>query len=224
MPDNTYGKETVELIHQLAKKGITRMAVMIRHSARKYDRETPENEPFLMLTEKGRDYAFAMGQTLPQGLTVRFGSSVVGRCIETAYLVDKGYLTAGGQTEHNRSIRILSPAYIRKPMELLKILRQNTGHFIRFWFEGNISPDIIDPAHQTAQNIVSGLQEQIADLPEDGLFIGVTHDWNLYAVKEEIMGLRHEEAGNVAYLEGLVIYEEQGKSFIVNHQTAPIEL
>jgi hypothetical protein len=224
MSDVDFGKSTRDLIKSLTDRGINNMSVMMRHSARHYNWDQPQEEPFLLLTAEGKEYAYNLGKSLPPGFTLRFHSSMVGRCIETAYLIDKGYVSQGGKTKHNVMEPYLSPSYVKKPFELIKILQQTSPNFIRSWFEGNISTEIIAPPQGAAQDIVTMLVNKQANLPDNHINLGVSHDWNLYLVKEHIMGLKHEDVGRVAYLEGLVVYQEQGKTFVVNHQCDPINI
>jgi len=48
-------------------------------------------EPFMGLTDVGKSFALELGKSLPAKLMPRLFSSTFGRCIETAYLIDKGY-------------------------------------------------------------------------------------------------------------------------------------
>ncbi len=224
MNDIEFGKPVRDIIRNLSDRGIKKMSVMMRHSARHYNWEQPKEEPFLMLTEEGKEFAYNLGKTLPPGFTLKFYSSVVGRCIETAYLIDKGYVSQGGITDHNMMEPCLSPSYVKKPFELMKILQETSPNFIRQWFNGEISAEIIAPPQGAAHNIINMLESKLENLPENHINLGISHDWNLYLVKEYIMGLKHEDVGRVAYLEGLIVYREQGKTYVVNHQCKPVEL
>jgi len=219
-----YGKTTLELIQGLIDQGINKISIIMRHSARHYDWKHPETEPFMMLTEEGKEYAFNLGKALPPGLTLRLYSSHIGRCIETAYLIDKGYVFQNGKTVHNKPADHLAPSYVKKPFELVKIMQENYPDFVRFWFNENISTDIIDPPQKAAQTIIQMLSSQLDNLPDNHINIGVSHDWNLYLVKEQIMGLKHEEVGKVDYLEGVALYQNEGQTYIANHQCKAIPL
>jgi broad specificity phosphatase PhoE len=221
MPEREYGKTTLELIHGLVDQGIEKMSILMRHSARHYDLEHMEREPFLALTEKGKELSFNLGKELPAGMLLRPYSSVFGRCVETAYLIDKGYVSQGGQTVHNRIEDLLAPSYVKKPFELSKILRARLPDFVRHWFEGNISAEIIDPPNQAARAIAHMLAEKLEEQPEKQINLAISHDWHLYLVKEQIMGLKHEDVGRVDYLEGVAIYRQDGRTYIMNHQRQP---
>jgi hypothetical protein len=222
MTELEYGNSTLELIKDLLSRGINKFSVMLRHSARYYDHEHPEMEPFLVLTEEGKRYSLELGCALPEGLEINLFSSAFGRCIETAYMIDKGYVSKNGTTYHNRVEKLLSPSYVKKPFELAATLGKPHSDFIRTWFDGEIPLDIMESPKKAAGDILQGLVERLPGLSENSININVTHDWNLYLVKEQIMGLKHEEVGPVEYLEGLVVYESAGQVFIENHQKQAI--
>jgi hypothetical protein len=54
--------------------------------------------------------------------------------------------------------------------------------------------------------------------------VSITHDWNLYPLKEFKLGLRHEECGDVGYLEGIVCFEKNGCFYMTHHQAKPVQL
>ena len=45
-----FGTSTTNTIKELLNQGINRISVIIRHSARNYDKENPEREAFMTLT------------------------------------------------------------------------------------------------------------------------------------------------------------------------------
>ncbi len=224
MAEKEYGDITLQLISDLRKRGIKTISVAMRHSARYYDSEVVENEPFLGLTDQGKDLSFRLGISLPAGLDVRLFSSAVGRCIETAYLIDKGYTSVGESATRNELEKFLSPFYVRKPFEIFKSFKDMQPDFIRFWFSGNISSESIDTSETAAKQIAQILIEKLDGKPENCVNISVTHDWSIYLLKEYYLGLKHEEFGKVEYLEGLAFYKENGKVYVVNHQSDPKEL
>ncbi len=224
MSELIFGRTTSDLVHGLINRGISNISVVIRHSARYYDYDRLEMEPFMVLTEEGKELSFDLGKTLPPGMTARLYSSAFGRCIETAYLIDKGYVSRGGQTVNNQVEELLSPYYVKNPFELAGIMGSKPDDFIRYWFDGNISEEIIGDPKEIAREILSFPVDKVNGSTENQVNIGVTHDWNMYLIKEYCMGLRHEEVGNVDYLEGVVVYRENGQIFLENHQCDPIKL
>jgi broad specificity phosphatase PhoE len=222
MTTEAFGSQTLNTIKHLQKQGINKMAVIMRHSERHYDLDNPAGEPFMNLTEKGKDLSLNFGEQLPPGMAVRAFSSFIGRCIETAYLIDKGYTSKGGKTNSNSVEFFLSPFYAKNPAEILKtFLKSGSLSFVRSWLDGEFSSKVIDDPKDSAQKIVGFAKEHLAQSLENHINISITHDWNLYLVKEIFLGLKHEDAGAVEYLEGVVLYAHNNDLFITNHQTKP---
>lgn len=222
MPGREYGADTIEVIRKLVEKGIENMVVVVRHSARHYDLARPENEPFMSLTEEGKEYAFNMGTRLPRGYTLQLLSSVLGRCIETAYLLDKGYMSIGGKTRNAVIESKLAPFYVNRPLDLAPIFSDPGLDFIRYWFEGNVSPDIIIDSKEAARSKVDFLKTKLEQSKPGEIYLGVTHDWNLYLIKEHFLSLRHEDVGEARFLEGIVLYRQDDRLFLLNHQSDPV--
>lgn len=222
MTTKDIGLQTLDTIQRLHAKGIRKIGVIMRHSERHYDPDNPVREPFMNLTENGKDMSFKFGEQLPSQMCVRSFSSFIGRCIETAYLIDKGYMSKGGKTKSNTVAIFLSPFYAKNPAEILKtFLESGSSHFIRAWLNGDYSSEIIDDPEDSARKMVTFAKEQLNQSIENHIDISVTHDWNLYLIKEVFLGLKHEDAGKIEYLEGVVLYKENDIIFIANHQAEP---
>ncbi|MBW1848699.1 MAG: histidine phosphatase family protein [Deltaproteobacteria bacterium] len=216
------GGQTLDTILRLHQQGIKKIAAIMRHSERHYDNDNPIREPFMSLTEPGKDFSIKFGGKLPSGVMVRAFSSFLGRCIETAYLIDKGYTAKGGKTESNTVELFLSPFYAKDPVEIVKtFVETGSLSFIRSWLDGDFSSELIDNPVDSAQKIVGFAKEKLTESLEDHIDIFVSHDWNLYLVKEVFLGLKHEDYGNVEYLEGVVLYAQNGNIYITNHQAEP---
>jgi len=227
MPTKDIGKQTLDTIRRLHEQGIRKISVIMRHSERHYDRDNPVREPFMNLTGNGKDMSFKFGEQLPQGMYVRTFSSFIGRCIETAYLIDKGYTAKGGKTTSNNVELFLSPFYAKNPAEILKtFIESGSSNFVRAWLDGDYSSEIIDDPEDSARKMVKFATEQLEQTIENHIDICVTHDWNLYLIKEVFLGLKHEEAGKIEYLEGVVLYKNKNDVFITNHQieSSPLKI
>ena len=222
MTTEAFGSQTLNTINHLHQQGIKKIAVIMRHSERHYDNDYPDREPFMNLTENGKDVSFQFGEQLPPKMLVRTFSSFIGRCIETAYLIDKGYTFKGGKTRSNMVELLVSPFYAKNPVEIMKtFLESGYSNFIRAWLNGDFSSEVIEDPRESAKTIVSFAKEQLIQSLENHIDISITHDWNLYLVKEIFLGLKHEDAGAVEYLEGVVLYANNNDFFITNHQTKP---
>ena len=217
MGETVLGEETSGLVEGLLKQGVKNQFIFMRHSARFYG-EDPELEPFMGLTPDGQDAALALGGMLGALGAVSTCSSYIGRCLETAYLLREG---AGRFAGRHQMEVALSPFYVRDFALILKeILKYDLFAFIRRWCRGLFPPEVISPANEAAQTMAAFAEARIEG-PSSGIMVGVTHDWNLFALKEFCLGLFHEECGKVNYLEGVVFYKEAERLMAASHQGEP---
>lgn len=216
---------TLSVINDLLDRGIRKIAVIMRHSDRHFT-EDARMEPFMCLNEAGKGYAVDMGRALPQGPAYRLYSSFFGRCIESAYLLDKGYCQIQeGPLPHNVTSPILAPFYIKDIEQAIGLVEaQGSIDFIRNWFNGGIDETIMENPERTAEMLTEFLTERLSELGDNEIALCVSHDWNLFPLKEFKLGLKHEDNGDIGYLEGVIVFEDQGKTFITNHQCDPIAL
>lgn len=219
------GEKTAALIRRLNSEGIDKMSVMIRHSKRDYHKDV-HMEPFMCLTDEGRDMAFQLGAMLPANMSLKLFSSHIGRCIETAYLIDKGFVNkTGGVTENNRVTKPAAPFYVRDVGRVIDIVKQtDVATFIRQWIDGDISDDILMNAKDAADRMIRFMAGGVWESGKNTLNVSVTHDWNVYLLKEFGLGLPHETFGKIAYLEGVVLFEKDGNIHIANYQKEPMPL
>jgi len=218
-------QDTLDTITTLLNRGISRMSVILRHSDRFYDKDY-RMEPFMGLTEPGKTYALELGKSLPASIIPKLYSSHFGRCIETAYLIDKGYTKANGtHLSHNVTSHILAPFYIRDIEKALGLMMESGGQkFIRNWFDNAIDETIMENPEQTAELLTEFMGNCLSDLDSGQVAVCVSHDWNIFPIKEFKLGIPHEGAGDVGYLDGVVFYEDGGNRFAVTRGTDPVVL
>lgn len=219
------GREMAALAESLSAKGITRGMIVLRHAARHYDSDNPLNEPFMGLTEEGKNMAFDWGRGFPINTRLNLFSSNIGRCIETAYLIDKGYAAAGGRTRTNVIESTLSPFYVRDVRRLFEDYFNEPDFFSR-WFAGNIPSDVISPPEVICRVLRGFWERRLKEesRPEDGWDIGVTHDWNLYVLRYCFFGLTYEAQQKVDYMDGVIVYREKAGYRITAPGLAPTAL
>jgi hypothetical protein len=104
-------------------------------------------------------------------------------------------------------------------MALLKEL--GTQRYIRNWFDKIIDETIMENPETTTAALITFMLNRITDLKEDEIAICVSHDWNIFPIKEFVLGLPHEDAGDVGYLDGVVFFEQDGQAFATSFQTDP---
>ncbi len=150
----------------------------------------------------------------------------MGRCIETAYLIDKGFTKKHNQTlEHNCINDMLTPFYVINIEETVhRVKKQGNDRFLRNWFDKRIDERIMENPEKTSDRLSEFMIEQIKKSDENRMAVCVSHDWNIYPLKEFKLGLKHETAGDVGYLDGVIFFEKDHQYYITNHQTSPILL
>jgi hypothetical protein len=184
--------DTVKIINHLQQAGVDKYVVLMRHAARHFG--AAESDPSMGLTEEGRQAAIEFGQGLPPEPPVRFFSSYIERCVETSVLIEQGLLSKGGMTKTNKIIDPLYVFFVNDLSKLNQIAYKMIGEdewpqFVRNWFDGKISTELI------------------------------SHDWNLFLIKEFYLGLKPEDNEYIQFLEGVIIYEMHDAFYIINHQS-----
>jgi phosphohistidine phosphatase SixA len=205
-------QKTLQLIHTAAAEADGQLSVIVRHSARCYP-ERPEMEAFMTLTEEGKDFACDLGQALPKNMKPRIAASYITRCMETADLISKGFAMSNGIfPRHTEVEKEVTPFYMRDIPTAVRRQRE-VGHdvYLRMWLNGEASEDEVLSSTVAADAICNWMVAQLDLLDPGEISIGVTHDWNLFPVKEHKLHQPHEEVGQVGYLEGLVVYRRQGE-------------
>ncbi|RLC05168.1 MAG: histidine phosphatase family protein [Deltaproteobacteria bacterium] len=218
-------KQTMDTINYLLDDGIKKISLIIRHSARFFTEET-RLEPFMGLTDEGKDFAFDFGAAIRPNPVPKLCSSFMGRCIETAFLIDKGFTQKNNQTiDHNCLERMLTPFYVKDIEKALPLIeKQGNDLFLRNWFDNRIDDTIMENPEKTADLLSEFMVEQIKNLKKNQIAICVSHDWNIFPLKEFKLGLKHETAGDVGYLEGIVFFEKDNQYYMTHYQTDPILL
>lgn len=222
-----YGKATRGMVAEILDEGVNHLALLMRHSAREYDpgRHDRENP----LTDEGRDLAREFGKALPKDLTLRGYASPVGRCQETAELILHGHESEGGKITRVRTVEALGNFYILDMMKLSRAMQAAGGMMAIYdaWFAGTIAPDILIPSPLTAQFLAHVAADKLSrpvSMPQLDLL--VSHDMNLYPLREHLLGQSIAEYGPVNYLDAVAFYTVDGTLMIRSHHrlASPISL
>ena len=218
-------KQTIDTINHLLDNGIKKISALIRHSDRFFSQDA-RLEPYMGLTDTGKDLAVDFGATLRSSPLPKLCSSFLGRCIETAYLIDKGFTKNNEQTiGYNYLNDMLTPFYVKKIEKAIPLVeKQGSELFLRNWFDNCIDETIMENPERTSDLLSEFMIEQIKNLKENQIAICVSHDWNIFPLKEFKLGLKHETAGDVGYLDGIVFFEKKNQYYITSYQTDPILL
>ena len=216
-------QQTLDTLTSLKQEGVEKIGLLLRHSERFFC-EDARMEPFMGLTEEGKTYAVDMGKNLTVTPLPCLKSSFFGRCIETAYLIDKGFSQAHGTClSHNCTDHTLAPFYIKEIEAAINMVdEQGSKRFLRNWFDHKIDESVMENPETSCDRLCEFMKNEIASLAPQTVSICISHDWNIFPIKEFKMGLTHEASGDVGYLDGLAFFEKQGQYYVTNYQTGPV--
>ncbi len=199
--DRMRGEELLSTLREEARAGRPVAAVM-RHAAR-HPIADPQRPELAELTPAGCAAAEAFGAQLGSFSRVRLFHSPVKRCWQTAECIARGAESAGSRTEFIGAHAALGIDYIRDLAEAGRLTVQHGEHFVRLWFENQVPPSVIDPAPALAAMKLDFVRRQLAVAEPGTLDLHVSHDWNIIILREHLVGVRHEEAGWLTFLDGV---------------------
>ena len=219
-----YGDNTLGLLNTALDRGANHVVLLMRHSAREF---APDKHDLLNpLTDEGRELSTRMGEMLPKSLLVRAYASPAERCVETANLIQQGHRDAGGETTRCRPIEALGVFYVLDQMRMYKAMQQAGGlvGFLNHWFDGKVPSDVILPAVSAASIVFQVAVEKLhqsRQVPQLDLL--VSHDMTVYTVRDRLL---KQQVSNypVDFLDGLVIYQLNGKYYLQSHHGPAVEI
>ncbi|MBI0582939.1 MAG: histidine phosphatase family protein [Methanomassiliicoccus sp.] len=188
-------------LHNLEGKGPA--ALIVRHAERHPVRSIHDSLA-IGLTEKGKEDAVRFGESIAGPTEVRLYHSPAVRCRETAMGIAEGLRSNGLRVIGTEERRSLCAPYLKDERVLIDADR--LGHaFMRAWFEGRFDPRWLLPTPEAADMVLSPMISGLDSISENGLEIHVSHDWEIVLLREELLGVRYEDAGWVEYLDGLAL-------------------
>jgi hypothetical protein len=94
----------------------------------------------------------------------------------------------------------LGGAYLVRPTEALELAGRLGERFVRAWFDGEIPNGLFLSRRDSAVHHARVAREHLNG-DSAGVVVLVSHDWNLLTVREEFLGIRHEDAGWPEFLD-----------------------
>jgi broad specificity phosphatase PhoE len=199
----SYGDGLLAALHDLPSEAPA--AALMRHSVRGPVTDL-RTSPDVQLTPEGVVAARRFGQGLPAGRPVRLVHSPIERCAQTARAVAEGFVRAGGSAEVLGPLPVLGAPYVQDFERLVEASgRYDPWAFVRVWFDGRLPAGIVLPADEAARGQLDVLGAHLAGTPGGGLTLLVSHDWNVMLLRERLLGVRHDDAGWLDYLDGVVL-------------------
>ena len=197
-----HGNELLETIGSLASDGAS--AAILRHAAR-FPIVDPANPTLAEITPEGAAAAEAMGRRITGFDCLRLFHSPVKRCKQTAECVARGAQAAGLTIEYVGPEAALGVDYILDLAEAGRLSELHGEHFVRLWMEGQIAQNVIHATQLIAETKLTYLAGKLLEPSNGGrrLDLHVSHDWNVLVLRELMLGVRHEEAGWLTFLDGI---------------------
>ena len=205
-----YGQLTTKMVNEHFANGSARGVLLMRHSAREFNRDI--NDLLNPLTDHGRELSVAMGGALTADIQLRGYASPPERCVETAELLLKG---AAQNMQGVRPLEALGIFYALDHVRMWKGMSMSGGlaAYLTQWFGGDIAEDVMMPTNVAVAMVLRVLRGKL-DAPALGakpqLDLCVSHDMTVYAVRHG-SGLEPIAAAPVDFLDGLLMYREQGQ-------------
>lgn len=177
-------------------------ALMVRHAER-FPLPSISESLRIGLTEKGKQDAFELGRAIDGFERIRLFHSPAVRCRETAEAIGRGFCDRGGTVQGIKETWDLCAPYL-KDDRVLKEAETQGHEFMRAWFTGQFNPEWIRPTTEAADMVLAHLLQRMTEGDgADRLDVHVSHDWEIVLLREELLGVRYEDAGWVEYLGGL---------------------
>jgi broad specificity phosphatase PhoE len=182
-----------------------RVCLVVRHAERGpiHDLARHHDVP---LTDHGHvcaeDGGRRLAALLPSSSSVAWAHSPVHRCRQTAAGLSRGLAAQGHVVVDAGAFVGLGPDYLHDPAAVVRQYADGAQRFVRRWFDGEVDRGII-ASRAEVTGLVLGAVDEL--LQAHRIAVAVTHDWNVAAVREEALGVRVEDTGWPAFLDGFVV-------------------
>ncbi len=215
-----FGDDTLDLVNSALDEGAEHIVLLMRHSAREF--EPNRHDLANPLTEEGRTLSTRLGELLPKSLLLRGYASPAERCVDTANLILSGHQNKGGETTRTRPVEALGVFYILDQMRMFRFMESAGGlaPMLKAWFEKEIPQHVMIPGETAARLVFDFAADKLQQpLNSPQLDILVSHDMTIYTVRDQLLGQATSDFP-VEFLDGLIIYERDGKRFLQSHHGA----
>jgi broad specificity phosphatase PhoE len=201
------GREILETIHSLTSHRT--VAAVLRHTAR-HPIANPAEPTLAEITEEGATAAEIFGSRITGFDRIRIFHSPVKRCGQTAECIARGAASIGVAAEVVGPREELGVDYILDLAEAGRLTVLHQDHFVRLWFTAQVSDTVIRPPRGIADRKVGFVTARLREPNPAGrrLDLHVSHDWNIIVLRELLLGVRHEEAGWLTFLDGVAFTSE----------------
>jgi broad specificity phosphatase PhoE len=167
----------------------SKIILILRHSHRN-EPEAFQGGHKLRLTPQGHAIAKKFGENLPRRRPIKIFHSIIWRCEETAIDIHEGFKNSGGESEIMGDLIPLANVGINDKQFFMEVFNKGSvmDSFYR-WVVGFYDPNDWTPFLEYCKSTAHLFLDQVKNSPENGLFIFVTHDLNLLALRFGWFGL-----------------------------------
>ena len=220
-----YGESTVKMVNNLYSRGVNRVSLLMRHSAREYN---PDIHDLLNpLTDEGRTLCKDFGSALRKDIFVRGYASPPDRCVETCQIVVENHNSEFGQPRSVRSLEGLGVFYAIDQVKMWKGMKAAGGlsEYLAEWIAGEVPEDAMLSPYYAATTILRLLKGKLdaASRYSKQLNICVSHDMSVLFVRD-FFGLEPLDSLPIEYLDGLALYIEEGRLKLESHHGSVSEI
>lgn len=218
-----FGRETSRMVHDVFDEGVDRAVLLMRHSARTFDRSI--HDLMNNLTDHGRNLCSTLGASLPKDLAIRGYASPPQRCMETAEKVIEAHVAGGGKGSRTRPVEALGVFYGLDQQKMWVMMQQADGlaDYVDKWFADEVPADAMMPATQAVDLVMRVLSTKLrAEIPGRSLDLCVTHDMTVFTMRHGL-GLEPASGPDVEFLDGLILFEKNQKTFVRSHHGGEVE-
>ena len=222
-----FGLETARMVREVYAEGVDRAVLLMRHSARTFDRSI--HDLLNKLTNHGRVLCENFGAALPEDIALRGYASPPERCMETAQIAISSHVARGGEGHRTRPVEAFGVFYALDQQKMWKGLSLSEGlaDYVGQWFAGSVPEDAVIPAPLAVELILRVLKAKLATPPSSAkaksLDLCVTHDMTIFLMRHGV-GLEPVTGPDVEFLDGLIMYEKDGCTLMRSHHGGEVVL
>jgi broad specificity phosphatase PhoE len=220
------------IMFQKKRYSVANETLLMRHGKRKKIRN-PQKNALVGLTQEGMLESFQLGLEMMQDKKLKTYFSPSKRTRQTAYHIRNGFKAAGGQvgvakrakSTGTRKELLIPDLFMdnKYAEEEYNKVGRDTTKMIRKWLDGGYDPTKIRSPADISKRMHNrlALGRRAADKGVTGYrILNVTHDWQILAKLENLIGVKFETHGFKSPVpnEAIVIYHTTAGKDILDYQ------
>lgn len=214
--ESDWTNEARQIIDGLTKfPDTSKIILILRHSQR--DEPTAlKGAQKMRLTPQGHAIAKKFGEKLPSNRPIKIYHSIIWRCEETAKDIHDGFKSVSGESElKGKLLPLASIGIYDKEFYMNMFNNGNVMDSFYRWVVEYYDPHKWTPFVEYCQSAAQIILDQAKKTPENGLYIFVTHDFNLMAFRLGWFGLPPKKW--VKFLGGFAFTVETEQTLLLDY-------